>query len=153
VIAVEVGHHHHLHVLRREAAVAKLRSGVLAPLELVVAGEDAPEVVAGVRRDRGVEAGVDQDRPDGRVLDQVDRAREPRVVLARDPDPPRGQHSADAAVLHLEEAGREHGRPAVHRLDHDGGAVGLRTARERPVERHRVGSDLHASSVCSAPDG
>ena len=84
VVEVQVGHHHDRDLARVEAALAQLRGDVFAGLEgrLAEAGAERAEVLLRVGGDRGVQAGVDEDRAGARVADQEGRAPGPRSRLA-----------------------------------------------------------------------
>jgi hypothetical protein len=64
VVEVHVGHHHDRDLAGLEAALAQLRWHVFAGLEgrLARAGRECAEVLLRVGRDRGMQAGVDEDR-------------------------------------------------------------------------------------------
>ena len=84
VVDVHVGHHHDRDLTGVEAALAQLRRNVLAGLERRVAEAvaEAAEVLLAVGGDRGVQAGVDEDRAGAGVADQEGGAGDGRRRLA-----------------------------------------------------------------------
>ena len=78
------------------------------------------QVLLRVDRDRRVEAGIDDDRPDAGVLDQEGHDRQLDPVLLRAEDAPRG---AQLAGGHRHELGWRVHVGAHHRVQHDGGAL------------------------------
>src|SRR5207344_494499 len=72
VVDVQVGHDDDRNLAWVEAALAQLGWNVLALLQgrLAEASAEGAEVLLAVGRDRGVQAGVDEDRAGARVADQ-----------------------------------------------------------------------------------
>jgi hypothetical protein len=76
VIHVQVGHHHDRQLRGLDSAPAELGRDVLfgRQLGLADAGRDGAEVLARIGCDRGMQAGVDEDRAGAGVADQEGRA-------------------------------------------------------------------------------
>src|SRR5262249_26339208 len=107
VVEVEVRHHDDLYVARLEAPAPKLRRDVLSRAHAGAGegGDEPTEVGDRCRLDRRVEAGVDEDRADRRMVNEEGRAGDPEVLRARGPDPDRLQ-GFEATAGALEERPR-----------------------------------------------
>ena len=154
---MEVGHDDDRDLAGVEPAGAQLGGHVFARLQgrLAEAGGGAAEVLAGVRRDRWVQAGVDEDRVGARVADQEDWDRDlVRAAAGQRAHHPQRFHAAARVDHHLE---REVDVAGDHRLDRDAGAG--RPADERLGQGGGLDLDCHrrertpaGSSVALAGD-
>ena len=120
VVEVQMGEDHGLQVEGVDPALTELGREVAAGLDLRPgeAGDELAEVGRGLRCDRSVEGGVDEDRPDRRVGDQVgrDRHQPPARLRRSDAEHAQGREPSAAA---LEEPLRGEDRAAEQRFDLD----------------------------------
>ena len=102
VVVVQVRHDDEPHIIGVDATLAKLRWNCLLGLHLdglgPGGGHEPPEVFPRVLGHRGVEAGVDQERSEPRVLDQERHERDRHPVVARLPESERAQLRERAAA-------------------------------------------------------
>jgi hypothetical protein len=140
---MQVGHHHRRDVRVVDAALAQLRRGSLVGTHVDVPVEQrrqAAEVRARLHRNRGVEAGVDEDPARARMLDQeaLDRCRDPLVL--------RHTQAERLAPCHAPLRAQEPPDRASHRGGEDGVQLDLRVpaaAGERQLGRTRLGGGGH----------
>jgi hypothetical protein len=143
VVDVEVRHHHHLHLRRLDAARAQLGRDGLLGLHLHVLERELrepAEVGLRVRRDRGVEARVDQDRPDAGVLDEEGRHGHVQPVLLLDSEPERASPREAALLAQEPRPGADH-LAGQQRVQLDAGA--LAAAGERQLSGPGLGGGRH----------
>jgi hypothetical protein len=141
VVEVKVRHHHEADRLGVDAAGAQLRGQVLAGLELRLGevGDQPAEVLGGSRRNRGMQARVDEERAGGGMVDEEggNRQRQPLRARGAEAEHP---HGRELSVALDEPAGRVH-PPAEQWFDRYGRP--LEPARERRGEPPGVRPDLH----------
>ena len=143
VVDVQVRHQHDLDVRGLDAALAQLRRGRLVGGHLdALEGDlrEAAEVRRRVGGDRGVEAGVDQDRPGAGVLHQEGRHRHVEPVLALDAEPERAPPGEPALLAQEPRLGPDH-LAGEQRLQLDASA--LAPAGERQLSWPGLGCGRH----------
>ncbi len=152
VVEVEVGHQHQLDAGRLDAARAQLVRDRLRLLHLDALEDDraqTPEVLLRIDRHRRVEAGVDQEVTEARVLGQErhDRELDPLVVGHAHAESSR---AGEAAVGPVKPRGRRLGGGAQERPQPDGGLIPAARDRERCGLRFSRGG--HSGSDDSLAD-